>query len=227
MSEIKLDVDQASELKAAFRREDWTNEEIKMLCERKGLLASVKRVLAGVAEVVLKKLFITAGTVAYEGAEATNTVDCFTGSIWKYRDSDFDHWLPKQQPKRDACVVTVLEPTQPWTFVEAAQVVLGVTTSDVKELGSLLIKGGHTLTLKQAEDLAERTEAGEATGLTTDGYANFFFVETGDEAQPVSVGDMGRDGVRSWAAGVDRLDYGTRWNVDDRFLLCNADTSKL
>lgn len=53
MSEIKLDVDQASELKAAFRREDWTNEEIKMLCERKGFLADVRQALRGYATITI------------------------------------------------------------------------------------------------------------------------------------------------------------------------------
>ncbi len=55
MSEIKLDVDQASELKAAFRREDYSNEEIKMLCERKGLLADVRRVLRGHATIMVEE----------------------------------------------------------------------------------------------------------------------------------------------------------------------------
>jgi len=53
MSEIKLDVDQASELKAAFRREDWTNEEIKMLCERKGFLTDVRQALRGYATITI------------------------------------------------------------------------------------------------------------------------------------------------------------------------------
>jgi len=38
MSDLKLDVGQAVELKEAFRREGYTNAEIKMLCERKGFL---------------------------------------------------------------------------------------------------------------------------------------------------------------------------------------------
>ncbi|MDE2001222.1 MAG: hypothetical protein KGI60_01480, partial [Patescibacteria group bacterium] len=52
MSELKLDVDQAGELKAAFRREGpWTNEEIKMLCERKGFLTKVRQALLNLAEI--------------------------------------------------------------------------------------------------------------------------------------------------------------------------------
>lgn len=52
-----LDVGQANELKMAFRREgQWTNEDIKALCERKGFLHQVYEVLYGRAEIVMKKL---------------------------------------------------------------------------------------------------------------------------------------------------------------------------
>ncbi len=50
-----LDVSQAHELKLAFRREGpWTNEDIKALSERKGLLRQVYDVLHGTAEIVVK-----------------------------------------------------------------------------------------------------------------------------------------------------------------------------
>jgi len=157
------------------------------------------------------------------------TSECFVGSIWKYRDADFDNWLAKSQKETEPCTISVLTPpVKGWTFIEAAQERLGVTTSDVKELGNLLIAGGHTLTCQQAQALAERTEAGEATGLVTNGCGNFFFVETGNEAEPVSVGYVHRYVVRDWNAGVDRLGYDYRWYVEDRFLVCNVeDTSKL
>jgi hypothetical protein len=51
-NELGLDVGQANELKLAFRREgSWTNEEIKMLCEQKGFLTSVREVLLNRAEI--------------------------------------------------------------------------------------------------------------------------------------------------------------------------------
>lgn len=56
MSDLKLDVDQAAELKYAFRRGDWTNEEIKRLCEG-DLLKEVRNVVRGAAEItVIKRL---------------------------------------------------------------------------------------------------------------------------------------------------------------------------
>src|SRR3989344_2766904 len=81
MSEIKLDVDQASELKAAFRREDWTNEEIKMLCERKGFLGDVRQALRGYASITLVE----------------HVIDCdaapFTPSGWKVEEHQKGgHW---------------------------------------------------------------------------------------------------------------------------------------
>lgn len=52
MSELMLDVGQANEIKMAFRREGpWTNEEIKMMCERKGFLTQVRQALLGQAEI--------------------------------------------------------------------------------------------------------------------------------------------------------------------------------
>lgn len=50
MSDLMLDVDQAGELKAAFRRGDWTNAEIKKACEG-DLLARFRNVVRGFAEI--------------------------------------------------------------------------------------------------------------------------------------------------------------------------------
>jgi hypothetical protein len=50
MSELMLDVDQAREIKAALRRGNWTNAEIKKACEG-DLLAQARQVLLGHAEI--------------------------------------------------------------------------------------------------------------------------------------------------------------------------------
>lgn len=50
MSDLMLDVDQAGELKAAFRRGNWTNAEIKKACEGV-FLTNVRQVLLGHAEI--------------------------------------------------------------------------------------------------------------------------------------------------------------------------------
>ncbi len=57
MSNLMLDVDQAGELKAAFRRGDWTNTEIKRLCEG-DTLAQFRKVLLGHAVISVSKHLI-------------------------------------------------------------------------------------------------------------------------------------------------------------------------
>ena len=159
--------------------------------------------------------------------EAKPTEKCFTGSRWVHRDSDFDSWLPASQPNADACSMATLTPSRDWTFAEAAAAVLGIGAgTSIALLGSLLIEHGHTMTLAQAEEMVEATERGEKTGMRTDGYWNFFFVETGDPKNPVSVGNVNRGG-RAWSAGVDRLGDDRRWRADRRLLVRNLDASKL
>jgi hypothetical protein len=50
MSDLMLDVDQAGELKAAFRRGNWTNAEIKKACEG-DFLARARQALLGYSEI--------------------------------------------------------------------------------------------------------------------------------------------------------------------------------
>jgi hypothetical protein len=76
------------------------------------------------------------------------------------------------------------------------------------------------MTLTQAEEMVEATERGEKTDMRTNGYSNFFFVETGNEDNPVSVAVVYRDDSR-WRALVSRLDYGSRWDADFRLLVRN------
>jgi hypothetical protein len=52
MSDLMLDVGQANELKLAFRKANYTNDDIKRLCEG-NVLADVRNVLLGHAEVKL------------------------------------------------------------------------------------------------------------------------------------------------------------------------------
>jgi len=154
------------------------------------------------------------------------TAKCFTNG-WAFRDPDFDKYLAKDQPDAAACVISVCAVGKVWTFIEAVHALPGAPeTSDVVELGNWLIQKGHTLTPPQAEDLKERTERGEDTGLCTDGYGNFFFVETGDSKNPVSVGYVYR-GRCDWDARIGRLGDGGCWGAGRRLLLRNADTSKL
>lgn len=79
-----LDVGQANELKLAFRRTGWTNEELKRLCEG-NILADVRNVLLGHAEVKMLR----------------HVIDCdadpFVPAGWKveeHRKQGFLRWDP-------------------------------------------------------------------------------------------------------------------------------------
>ena len=176
-------------------------------------------------------LFSVVATTNLGAVVGKKTKKCFTGSRWVYHDSDFDNWLPSDQPKTDACAITTLASARNWTFIEAAVAILGIIgidgSTNIATIGKLLIENGHTITLAQAEEMVERTESGEETKMRTDGYGNFFFVETGDSKDPVSVGSVSRDG-RDWDAVVDPLGGGVcRWRADYRLLVRNLDTLKL
>jgi len=61
-TELMLDVGQANEIKLALRREGgWSNEEIKMLTERKGLLTQVREVVLGRAEIKATEYIVDFG----------------------------------------------------------------------------------------------------------------------------------------------------------------------
>ncbi len=166
-------------------------------------------------------------TTQFGAVAEKSTNKCFTGSRWAYRDSDFDNWFPANQPMADPCVVSTLAVREDWLFVEAAAAVLGSGAgTDVALLGKLLIERSHTMTLAQAEEMVEKTERGEKTAMRTDGYGNFFFVETGDPENPVSVGYVSRRD-RDWRAHVFRLDGVDRWSAGYHLLVRNLDASKL
>jgi hypothetical protein len=172
-------------------------------------------------------LFSVIATTNLDALGEKKTKDCFPKPRYVYRDNNFGNWLSANQPKTDACVIATLALTKGWMFAEAAVRVLGVGAgTSIKLLGKALIENGHTMTLSQAEEMVEATERGEKTGMRTDGYGNFFFVETGNEDNPVSVGCVDRGGG-GWHARVDSLDDGNRWCAVTRLLVRNLDASKL
>ncbi len=174
-------------------------------------------------------LFSVIATTQLAATAAKKTSKCFANtSRYYYRDGDFDRWLPASQPKADACAISTLGFEKEWTFVEAAAKILGIGAgSSTKLIGQALIENGHTVTLAQIEEMVEATERGDKTSVQTNGYWNFFFVETGNVEDPVSVADVSRD-VSGWRADVGRLGRDGRWSADYRLLVRNLkDTSKL
>ncbi len=192
---------------------------------------NLQEFLADIRAAVLKHsakaetLFSSASTYVLAAIDGKPTKQCFTGKLWYYRNDDFDNRLPADQPWAGAGTITVLTPMKDWTFAEAAVSILNVSSGTLSDtLGALLKERHHTMTLAQAEALVEASERGEVTGLRTDGYANFFFVENEDGS--VSVAFVDRDG-RQWRARVRGLARGGRWYAGHRLMVCNLDPSKL
>lgn len=187
---------------------------------------ATKKLLAGFVppEVLLLSVVATTRLDAVEGKKNAKS---FTDG-WYYRNDAFDRCFGENQPDADACTVSACAVGREWLFAEAARTLPGVErTSNIAVLGRSLIACGYILTLPQIENLKVRKERGEETNLRTDGYANFFFVETGDPENPVSVADVFRYDSR-WYADVYRLDNDYRWNADHRLLVRNlVDASKL
>ncbi len=171
------------------------------------------------------KLFSSASTYVLGAVARKKTKKCFTSKLWYYRAGDLDNWLPADQPWAGAVTITVLTPMKDWTFAEAARSILNASPdTPVATLGALLKKHQLTMTLAQAEAMVEATERGENTGLRTDGYGNFFFVENEDGS--VSVAYVDRDD-RRWRAFVYELGDGYRWCAVYRLVVCNLDPLKL
>lgn len=225
MSDLMLDVDQAGELKAAFRRGNWTNAFIKRLCEG-DILSRVLLVLEGKAEIVIKKVEETAvsllalvKTISTPAIAGKKTSDCFTNKLLRYcyRDGKLDSWLPESQPEQVSGEFSVVQLTKNAAFKQAVGSFLGIT-GDIQTLSQILKERGHITTLPVIESLIERQEAGEDVGLRTNGWANFFFVENKDGS--VSVVNASR-ADRRWHVRVDRLGIGPVWLAVYRFFFRN------
>ncbi|OYV63215.1 MAG: hypothetical protein B7X03_02635 [Parcubacteria group bacterium 21-58-10] len=155
------------------------------------------------------------------------TKKCFPRSRYAYRGGEIDDWLPKEQPETLVCVITTFAPPLKATFVEWAAAILSVpVNTPTRALGSLLVERGHTMTLVQAEDMMEQTKKGGLTGVRTDGWDNFFFVETGNEDDPVSVARISFSKSR-WEAGVLRFNSSFEWAAGHSLLVRSSDASKL
>ena len=167
----------------------------------------------------VKKIFSLLKTITVGATKTKPTTNCFTDTArYYYRDNDLDRYLPKNQSDQAESQFGVLPLTETTTFKEFAESVLG-TQGDLKTLAKLLQQRGYTTTLPAIEVLNERQESGEDTGLLTNGWANFFFVDN-EDGESVSVVGVDR-GVGRW--GVRRLSFGSggRWGAGGRFFLRN------
>src|SRR3989344_8116061 len=100
----------------------------------------------------------------------------------------------------DGAIISTLAPSKRATFAGWATAVLGVSPdTSIERLAKLLKESGHIMTLAQVEQMQVVTDRGENTGMRTDGWGSFYFVENEDGS--VSVGRVNR-GERAWYAYV-------------------------
>ena len=143
----------------------------------------------------VKSVLKSLKTITVGATKTKPTTNCFTDTArYYYRDNDLDRYLPKNQSDQAESQFGVLPLTETTTFKEFAESVLG-TQGDLKTLAKLLQQRGYTTTLPAIEALIERQESGEDTGLLTNGWANFFFVDN-EDGESVSVVGVGRCGSR-------------------------------
>jgi hypothetical protein len=123
----------------------------------------------------------------------------------------------------DGSVITVLTPNKAANFAEWFSSILGVSPdTPSQKIGDLLVAGGHVVSPAQIEEMKQRTDRGENTGMRTDGWGNFYPIDS------VSVARVSRNGAdRPWLADVHWLSRDFRWRAGRRLLVCNLDPSKL
>ncbi|MDO8594006.1 MAG: hypothetical protein Q7R93_00635 [bacterium] len=97
MSDLMLDVDQAGELKAAFRRGNWTNQEIKRLCEG-NVLADVRRVVLGHASVTVMEHVIDCDANPFV-PKGWGVEEHHEGGQFKFDASQVEFYLSAAQKK--------------------------------------------------------------------------------------------------------------------------------
>ncbi|MDD4803768.1 MAG: hypothetical protein PHN69_01210 [Candidatus Pacebacteria bacterium] len=94
--QLMLDVDQAGELKAMFRREGWTNKDIKALCEKKGLGTLFLEVLEGRSEIKPVEYLIDLDTDPFI-PEGWRVKEHKKGGQWKYDSTKVGLYLSEKQ----------------------------------------------------------------------------------------------------------------------------------
>lgn len=100
MSDLMLDVGQANELKLAFRRANYTNDDIKRLCEG-NTLADIRNVLLGKAEVNMLEYVIDLNADPFI-PEGWSVVQHQRGGSFKWNPKAVKLYLSKPQRKEES-----------------------------------------------------------------------------------------------------------------------------
>ena len=214
-------VDQAGELKAAFRRGDWTNAEIKTLSEG-DRLANVRLVLRGDAVITtkptsdskLKPVFLGGSGVKLPGTPARKGKAFPKSKIVGFPDSSLS-LLPDIQPEGVAKMIAPYRLGANMSFAQMVGDRLGMVGRSIAELEEAVIaRGMHVSPDQIAFVLRMTTEHQEWNpfGLVLNGYANFWLVKVGDqpgERLAVTGGYWHDDDA--WSVYADRFVLAREW----------------
>lgn len=125
-----------------------------------------------------QSLLIPVATTELPKLPSKPTAQCFVGPQYGSRNDHLDRWLLPYQPGTSECVVTTFRPEREATEVEWAAALLGVSVEmPAKSLMKFLKEREYTMSLIQMEEMVERTRQGLRTGVPTDGWSGFCFVE--------------------------------------------------
>jgi len=98
MSDLMLDVGQANELKLAFRRADWSNDDIKRLCEG-NVLVDVRSVLRGHASIAIVQHVIDCDAAPFNpwANDGWTVEEHQKGGQWKFDPKEVEFFLASGQ----------------------------------------------------------------------------------------------------------------------------------
>ena len=171
MSDLMLDVDQAGELKAAFRRGNWSNAEIKLFCQG-DTSTKVREVVVGNATIVELPLLQYVGSITYGPTAfpfiASEHFVCGTGPDAavkiSYLSDNFRAWfLNKTEEQKDETVLRYAKLRKS-----------SVDAPIITELGGEV---EAEISLCEVFSLMERQKHGEDGPLLTNGWWNIFYIK--------------------------------------------------
>ncbi len=222
MSDLTLDVDQAGELKAAFRRGNWTNSEIKTLSEG-DRLAKVRLFVRGDAVITMRatsnsKLepVLPGGSgIKLPGTLARNGKAFPKSKIVGYPDSSLS-LLPETQPEGVAKMIVPYRLRANMSFAQMVGDRFGMVGRSLVELEEAIIAQGMQVAPDQIAFVLRMTAEHpkwSPFGLALNGNANFWLVKVSDqpgERLAVVHARWYEDG-RRWHVYAYRFDYALVW----------------
>lgn len=206
MSDLMLDVDQAGELKAAFRRGDWTNTEIKKACEGDAL-AKFRKVIQDLAEIVIKKVELLKflASIPLSAVRHFSAADHFKVGVVKgvkigWLGENFqNNFLSKVERKVKVATLKSYELLQS-----------SLDGPIIEALGP-----DHETTLAHLWQLLVKQPNGESGTLLTNGYWNIFYIKDA-KGKFWAVGAYWYAYYGGWCVDANSVEYPDRWRAGRR-----------